>query len=134
MRSSMPPLHARLGFARIAVLVAAVLMASRETSFAGGDADHGAKVYDDCMACHSLQKNAVGPMHRGVFGRKAGAVAGYQYSAALKSSGLVWDAGTLDRWLTDPQALVPGTKMTFKLPSAQDRADVIEFLKGPAAK
>jgi cytochrome c len=134
MRASMPHDHVRRRLPAIAVWIGAVLIASCETSFAAGDAARGAKVYDDCMACHSLAKNAVGPMHHGVFGRKAGSVAGYQYSAALKSSGLVWDDGTLDKWLTDPRALVPGTKMIFKLPNAQDRADVIEFLKSPAAK
>jgi cytochrome c len=118
----------------IAVSIATVLIASCESAIAAGDAVRGQNVYEDCMACHSLNKNGVGPMHRGVFGRKAAAVAGYEYSAALKSSSLVWDAGTLDKWLTDPQTLVPGTKMIFKLPAAQDRADVIEFLKSGAAK
>jgi cytochrome c len=68
-------------------------------------------------------------MHRGVFGRKAGAVADYSYSAALKGSGITWNDKTLDKWLADPQAFVPGTKMFYHLENAQDRNDVIEFLK-----
>ena len=72
----------------------------------------------------------MGPRHRGVVGRRAGSVADYNYSAALKNSGLTWDEATLDRWLTNPSALVPGTKMFFKLDSPQDRADVIAYLKG----
>ncbi len=100
---------------------------------AAGDAARGAKVYQDCMLCHSLDQNEIGPRHRGVFGRKAGMVAYYDYSAALKASNIVWNEATLDRWLTDPQAFVPGTKMTFSVDEAQDRADVIAFLKEKAA-
>jgi cytochrome c len=72
-------------------------------------------------------------MHRNVFGRKAGSVPGYDYSAALKASNIVWNDTTLDKWLADPQAFVPGTKMTFSVDDAQDRADVIAFLKDKAA-
>jgi cytochrome c len=99
---------------------------------AAGDAAQGAKVYQSCMICHSLDKNEIGPRHRGVFGRKAGSLADYDYSAALKASNIVWNETTLDRWLTDPQALVPGTKMTFSLDDTQDRADVIAFLRDKA--
>jgi cytochrome c len=102
-------------------------------SFAAGDAGHGAKVYHDCMLCHSLDKNGIGPSHRDVFGRRAGSVPNYAYSAALKGSNVVWNETTLDQWLTNPQALVPGTKMMFSVGSAQDRADVIAFLKEKAA-
>ncbi len=61
-----------------------------------------------CTDCHSLDKNDVGPRHRGVFGRKAGSLPDYSYSEALKSSNIVWNEETLDKWLTDPQALRPG--------------------------
>ena len=94
-----------------------------------GDPAHGRTVYQVCMACHSLDEDDVGPRHRGVVGRRAGSVPGYAYSPALKSSGLVWDSTNLDRWLTNPQGLVPGTKMFFAMPSAQDRADVISYLR-----
>jgi cytochrome c len=96
---------------------------------AAGDAARGAKVYQDCMICHALDQNEIGPRHRDVFGRKAGSVAGYDYSAALKASSIVWDETSLDKWLTDPPTLVPGTKMMYALDDAQDRADVIAFLK-----
>ena len=102
-------------------------------SFAAGDAAHGAKIYHDCMLCHSLDKNGIGPSHRDVFGRQAGSVPNYAYSAALKGSNIVWNETTLDQWLTNPQALVPGTKMMFSVADAQDRADVIAFLKDKAA-
>ena len=95
----------------------------------GGDSAHGKALYQGCQACHSVEENDLGPRHRGVVGRPAGSVADYNYSAALKNSGLTWDEATLDRWLTNPSALVPGTKMFFKLDSPQDRADVIAYLK-----
>jgi cytochrome c len=99
---------------------------------AAGDPVHGAMIYRQCMLCHSLDKNEIGPRHRNVFGRKAGSVADYDYSAALKASNIVWNETTLEQWLTSPQALVPGTKMTVSLSNEQDRADVIAFLKEKA--
>lgn len=104
------------------------LVAAPATCLAGGDAVHGKVLYQACQACHSIEENDLGPKHRGVVGRPAGSIADYNYSAALKGSGLTWDAATLDRWLTNPSALVPGTKMFFKLDDAQSRADIIAYL------
>lgn len=95
---------------------------------APGDAVHGAKLYQACMGCHSLDENDVGPRHRGVVGRKAGTVADYAYSAGLRASGLVWTPANLDKWLTNPQKLVPGAKMFFSVAKPADRADIIAFL------
>ena len=96
---------------------------------AAGDADRGEKIYQSCQDCHSLDANEVGPMHRGVVGRKAGLAPGYNYSAALRNSNIVWTEDMLDQWLTNPSKLVPGTKMFFRLTKPEDRADVIEYLK-----
>ncbi len=116
-----------------AMAVAVVLAIGHSApSFAAGDADHGAKVYHNCMICHSLDKNGIGPSHRDVFGRRAASVPDFSYSAALKGANIVWNETTLDQWLTNPQALVPGTKMMFSVGDAQDRADVIAFLKEKA--
>jgi cytochrome c len=93
-----------------------------------GDPAHGKTVYQACMGCHSIDEDDVGPRHRGVVGRTAGTVAGYAYSPALKGSHIVWDQVNLDRWLTNPQALVPGAKMFFAMPDPKDRADVIAYL------
>jgi cytochrome c len=73
-------------------------------------------------------------MHRGVYGRKAGAVAGFTYSPAVKTAAVVWDESTLDRWLTNPQSLIPGTRMTFRVALPEDRADIIAFLKRESGK
>ncbi len=101
-------------------------------ALAAADASHGEEVYQSCQDCHSLDTNDLGPRHRGVVGRKAGALTDYSYSPALKNSGLTWTEETLDKWLTDPQKLVPGSKMFFHLDAAKDRADVIEYLKEQA--
>lgn len=93
-----------------------------------GDAARGKLFYQSCSGCHSIDDNDVGPRHRGVVGRNAGAVPGYAYSAALKGSGIVWTPANLDRWLTNPQKLVPGAKMYFSVSNAQNRADIIAYL------
>jgi cytochrome c len=115
-----------------AVVLAAAISALAETALAGGltgDAARGETLYEACQDCHSLDKNDVGPRHRGVFGRKAGSLPDYDYSDALKSANIVWNEETLDKWLTDPQAVAPGAKMFFHLDNSQDRADVIAYLK-----
>jgi len=81
-----------------------------------------------CSGCHSPDMNRVGPRHNGVFGRRAGSLSDYNYSAALKASGLVWDAATLDRWLAGPPKLVPGTKMGISVADPKDRQDIIAYL------
>jgi cytochrome c len=84
-----------------------------------------------CTACHTLEagKNGFGPSLFAVGGRKAASLPGYAYSDALKASGLTWDAATLDRWLSGPQKLVPGTRMPYAgVPDPKRRDDVVEFL------
>lgn len=96
-----------------------------------GDAAKGQKIFAKCMACHSIKEgeNRVGPSLHGIIGRTAGQVAGFNYSAANKSSGKTWDKETLFAYLEAPQKFIPGTKMAFAgLPSAQDRADLIAYL------
>ena len=94
------------------------------------DAVRGEALYNSrCIACHSADANRVGPMHRGVFGRAAGSVPDFNYSSAVRSSGVVWDEQTLDRWLADPKAFIPGQRMNFKVTDSADRADLIAYLK-----
>jgi len=71
-------------------------------------------------------------MHKGVVGRTAGTVPDYNYSPALRNAKIVWTEANLDRWLTDPQDFVPGTKMFYEVKNPQDRADLIAFLKDRA--
>ncbi len=108
------------------------LLFALATPVRAADVAHGESLYEGCQDCHSLDKNDVGPRHRGVFGRRAGTVSDYEYSDALKRSGIVWNEATLDKWLTNPQAFVPGAKMFYHLDNPEDRADVIAYLRDEA--
>ena len=131
-RSADAALRRREKYAAAVVLAAAISAALAGTAWAGGltgDASHGETLYEACRDSHSLDKNDVGPRHRGVFGCKAASLPDYDYSDALKSANIVWNEETLDKWLTDPQAVAPAAKMFFYLDNPQDRADVIAYLK-----
>ena len=125
-------LRRREKYVAAVMLAAAISAALAQTAWAGGltgDSARGETLYQVCTDCHSLDKNDVGPRHRGVIGRKAASLPDYDYSDALKSANIVWNEETLDKWLTDPQAVAPGAKMFFHLDNPQDRADVIAYLK-----
>jgi cytochrome c len=110
-------------------LVTALLVAGPARA---GDAARGQAKFGDCAACHKLQPDAndVGPSLHGIFGRKAGEIADFRYSPALKRSGIVWTTETLDQYIADPQALVPGNRMPYAgMASADDRADLIAYLQ-----
>jgi len=102
-----------------------------EAALAGaGDAVRGKAVFEKrCTGCHALQGDREGPRLAGVFGRKAGAIAGFTYSPGLKKSGLTWNDATLDRWLSDPDLVVRDNNMSFSVPKAAERRDLIAFLK-----
>ncbi len=108
----------------------AMLLQALNAPAHAADAERGAEIYESrCGACHSIEQNRVGPRHLDVFGRKAGTQDGYDYSRALAQADFRWNDALLDRWLTDPQALVPGQKMGYRLRKAEDRADIIAFFK-----
>lgn len=97
---------------------------------AAADAERGRSLYQSrCTACHSIEYNGVGPAHRGMFGRRAGLAPGYAYSSALKGATVIWSKATLERWLTDPEAVLPGQRVGVNVPEAVDRADLIEYLE-----
>jgi cytochrome c len=102
---------------------------------AGGDAVRGEVKFQDCAACHKLEAGAnnVGPSLHGIFTRKAGELADFRYSPALKRSGITWTPETLDQFITDPQALVPANRMPYAgIADAGDRADLIAYLSKAA--
>jgi len=95
-----------------------------------GDARRGETLYQQkCKACHSVDDNSTGPRHKDVFGRRAGTVSDYRYSLALEDQDFTWNEQTLDAWLADPSALVAGNLMGMSVQSAQDRQDLIAYLK-----
>jgi len=95
-----------------------------------GDAARGKLVFEKrCTGCHAMEGDREGPRLAGVFGRKAGSVAGFDYSTGLKNSGITWNQATLERWLRDPDLVVPDNKMDFHVPSAQERTDLIAYFQ-----
>lgn len=137
-RNAMPPIQYRLVHwgAALTPSEQAVLAALATDTPAGsataepGDATRGKSVFErKCTGCHAIDPNREGPHLRGAYGRRAGSVPGFDYSDALKKSGMVWNDETLERWLSDTDAAVPNSNMGFSVPKAQDRADVIAFLK-----
>lgn len=119
----------------VAGLAASALSGGTAFAQAKGDPVAGKKIFMRCVACHAVQPGAgakMGPNLAGVVGRKAAAAPGFKYSAAMQKAKLKWDDATLDKWLTRPSAVVPGTSMAFAgLPNAADRANVIAYLKKP---
>lgn len=115
----------RLSLLAAVVALACVLAAS------GADPARGKALYEArCGGCHAIAENGPGPRHQGLFGCRAGTQSGYTYSEALRASGIVWNDAKLDRWLADPNALVPGNAMVVQLaPLATERADLIAFLR-----
>jgi len=114
----------------LVVTVAALALASAARVKAA-DPDNGKKVFDQCAACHSLGEpgDFEGPVLKGVFGRKAGSLEDYRYSAAMKRSDVTWDAASLDKYVTDPQAFIPGNRMAFAgISDKNQRDDLIAYL------
>jgi cytochrome c len=115
------------------IFVAAWLLLAGLTN--AGDAKRGGELYvARCGACHSIPENGAGPRHADLIGRRAGTQPGFEYSAALSNSKIIWTPKTLDRWLEDPLAFVPGNKMVVQLANDPlDRADIIAYLLRNAA-
>lgn len=115
---------------KLLAVVLAVLLGCTRVLAADGNAERGEEIYTRCLACHTLAQNRVGPRHCGLFGRKAGTVAHYQYSAAMKKYGIIWNEETLDHFLESPLKAVPGTKMGYAgVKDPQERTDLIAYLK-----
>jgi len=101
----------------------------------GASAANGKVLFEKrCTGCHALDRDKEGPRLRGIYGRKAGSVPDFSYSDELKSSKITWDAGTLDKWLTNPEVIMPNTDMAFHVSNPQERADIIEFLRVSSGK
>jgi cytochrome c len=111
----------------------AKLVADLPAPYNTGDVAHGKTVFQICKACHTTVSgggNMTGPNLYGVFGRKAASSAGFNYSDGLKASGITWDAAQIDKWITNPKAVVAETKMSFVgLKDPKDRTDLVAYLK-----
>jgi cytochrome c len=111
---------------------AAARVAALPAPYSAADPQQGHVVFARCQICHSAAPGGadmIGPNLSGVIGRKAGSRPGFSYSDGMKAAGFVWTPQRIDTWLTNPRAMVPGTKMSFAgLSDAKDRADVIAYL------
>lgn len=97
---------------------------------AAGDPVRGEALYARCAGCHALAADRTGPRHCGLLGRKAGSVPGFPYSPAMAKADLAWNDDTLERFLRNPAATVPGTSMTYAgVPDAQERRDLVAYLR-----
>lgn len=122
------------GLFAVAVLGGIVLHGSG--ALADDDASAGQHLFvSRCEACHSLTPTRKpGPLLSGIYGRRAGSVPGYHYSAALKAAGITWNASNLDRWLTDPPKFIPGVNMQAQVDNPQQRQEIIAYLRSISPK
>ena len=128
----MPPSNSRIALSLLLAACLVVIAAYRQPARAADAAARGRILFLRCASCHDVsdQKSAkIGPNLLGVVGRRAASQAGYPYSAALRAQDIVWDAPPLDRWLTDPNSVAPGTAMAFAgIADAADRQALIAYL------
>ena len=119
------------GLAVAAVICVSTAVILSKAEAAAGDAKAGEEVFARCAVCHSTKagENKIGPSLAGVVGRKSGSAPGYNYSPALKSAGITWDEQELEKFLANPAADIHGTKMAISVPKAEDRQNVIAYLK-----
>ncbi len=116
-------------------LVLALAIVTVSAAAQAADAARGEKLYEECIACHSLEPgvHGIGSSLAGVLDRKAGALTDYRYSPALKRSGIIWTADTLDAFIADSQQFLPANRMPYAgMPDARDRADLIAYLQKAA--
>lgn len=125
----------------LAISIMAPAVAGEDAAPAPGDVVRGARVFQQCHACHSVHRDEAGlpgPNLAGVVGRPAAALSDYDYSLAMRAAadvrGLVWTRAALDAFLRDPETFVPGTSMDYPgLRDVRARANLIAYLADPSA-
>lgn len=117
------------------IVLAGALCVTMAIAASAGDAGRGREAFEKrCTGCHTLDKIKVGPRLRGVYGRPAGKDPEFMYSDAVKGASVTWEESTLDRWLTDTESVIPNNDMTFRLNDADERGDIIAYLKQLSGK
>ena len=110
-------------------------LAAASSQPATGDPTRGKTLFEKrCTGCHALDQNHEGPRLQGVYERPSGSVPDFAYSTALKKAHIVWDESSLAKWLTDPDALIPGNQMDFLVTKPQERRDIISYLRQSSGK
>jgi cytochrome c len=119
------------GRTALAAAILALLSSLLGTNARAATADDNAAAFARCAGCHSTQpgETKIGPSLSGVFGRTSGSAPGFNYSPALKSANIVWNAQTLDKFLQNPNGFVHGVRMFVTVPNPDDRQSIIAYLK-----
>jgi len=113
------------------VILSICYLGSQNPAYSDSDMDviAGERVYTRCTGCHSPEYHRAGPSHCGLLGRNAGSIAGYEFTPAMKNSGIIWTTDTLNQFLKAPLDMIPGTSMGFfGIPSNKERIQLIAFL------
>jgi cytochrome c len=119
----------------IAVGAAFLIALTLPFNGAANDTARGKELFEKrCSGCHSPDRDMEGPHLGGVYGRRSGTIPAFPYSDALKKAQITWNADTLDRWLTDPEQLVPNTDMAFRVQKADERNEIIQYLQQLSGK
>ena len=112
------------------VLASGPILLAAAAGGAAGAAMAGRSAFEKrCTGCHALDHEKSGPRLAGVIGRKAGIVPGFLYSDSVKKSAIVWNEAVLEKWLTDPETVIPDNDMAFRMDNPAERAAIIAFLK-----
>ena len=121
------------GLAATVVLVGgSILPISGQAPTSGSS---GKEIFEKrCSGCHALDRDKEGPRLGGVYGREAASVPSFEYSAALRKAKLKWTDDSLNKWLADPEKLVPGNDMSFHVESQDERREIISYLKSNPQK
>jgi cytochrome c len=120
---------------KILIIVLAASFAALVMASSTPDAARGKEVFDKrCSGCHGLDKAKEGPPLRKVYGQPSAANPDFPYSVGVKKAHLIWDEATLDKWLQDPEKLIPDNDMATRVPDSADRANVIAYLKSLSGK
>jgi len=141
----MPPFRRRTepceSAMRIKWLVASILAAlacfaiPRPGEADAPSASRGKETFEKrCGGCHALDRDKEGPRLGGVYGRPAGSIPSFEYSAGVKRSKIVWMDDTLNKWLTSTESLVPDNDMTFRVENPDERREIIAYLKQSSGK
>lgn len=117
-------------FALAIILLPSSFAAPAARTADSGDPQRGQELFQKrCTSCHNLDTEKEGPRLRGVFGRKSANIQSFSYSDALKNAHIVWDADSLEKWLSDTDKFIPDNDMNISLKKADERADIIAYLK-----
>jgi len=118
-----------------AVIMTVVSLSARQAAVKTQDSLRGKDLFERrCGGCHGLDNDKEGPRLRSVFGRPAGSITSFKYSDALKKANITWTAEYLEKWLTDPEKLIPDNDMAFHVEKSEERRDIIAYLKALGGK